>query len=394
MSAHTVVFAANAAYGHGGQGEFLRLMTRALAAEPHATVYSRFVPHGLVHEVNLPFDGTPRARAFRAILAVPGLRRRQDWLTLLSDTDFDARVAAHVDPPELFDGVMAQCATTVALVRSRGARTVLTCLNTHIHHLARVMTAEYRRVGATGPSFIHPRMIARALEEIAGADHIRVNSELARRSFIDAGVQADRITSIHPGIDLDHFVPVEKRDDVFRVLAVSSIDPRKGIHDLLEGFELAKLPNAELVIIGGTGDTWSKNLMARYRSRLPNLVVRAVDIMSRPVAETFGAASVLVHAAVEDGYGLVVPQALASGRPVIVTRTSGAAELVTHGTNGFVVDAQSPAAIAEHLRLLANDRALWQRMCAVSREAVAHLSYPAFERHVAALYGRVLGRGR
>lgn len=392
MSAITVVFAANAAYGHGGQGEFLRLMTRALSPQPHATVYSRFVPHGLVHEVNLPFDGTMRSRAFRAILAVPGLRRRQDWLTLLSDTDFDARVAAHVDPPELFDGVMAQCATTMALLKTRGSRTVLTCLNTHIRHLERVMTAEYRRVGATGPSFIHPRMVERALTEIAGADHIRVNSELARRTFIDAGVDAAKVTAIHPGIDLDHFVPVEKRDDVFRVMAVSSIDPRKGIHDLLEGFELAALPKAELVIIGGTGDSWSKQLMARYRSRLPNLVVRAVDIMSRPVAETFGSASVLVHAAVEDGYGLVVPQALAAGRPVIVTRTSGAAELVTHGTNGFVIDAQSPRAIAESLQQLAADRALWQRMCAASRPAVAELSYVAFERKVAALYRHVLGR--
>ena len=235
-------------------------------------------------------------------------------------------------------------------------------------------------------------MVERASSEIARADHIRVNSELARKTFIDAGVDAAKVTAIHPGIDLDHFVPVEKRDEVFRVMAVSSIDPRKGIHDLLEGFELAAVPNAELVIIGGTGDSWSKQLMARYRSRLPNLVVRSVDIMSRPVAETFGSASVLVHAAVEDGYGLVVPQALAAGRPVIVTRTSGAAELVTHGTTGFVIDAQSPRAIAESLRQLAADRALWLRMCAASRPAVAELSYVTFERKVAALYRQVLGR--
>jgi glycosyltransferase involved in cell wall biosynthesis len=234
-------------------------------------------------------------------------------------------------------------------------------------------------------------MVARALREIAAADHIRVNSELARGTFIDAGIDAARVTAIHPGVDLDHFTPSPKADAVFRVVAISSIDPRKGIHDLLQAFEDARLPNAELVIYGGTGDRWSKQLMARYRARLPNLVCRSADIMQTPASRTFGPASVLVHAAVEDGFGLVVPQALASGRPVIVTRTSGASELVEHGRNGFVVDARSPAAITAHLQTLAHDASLWTSMCAASRPSVAHLSYEGFAREVSAFYARVLG---
>ena len=386
-----VVFAANAVYGRGGQGEFLRLMTSALAPRPGATIYSRFAPAGRPHAVNLPFTGTMRSRAFGAILGVPGLRRRQDWLTLLSDLDFDARVAAAIDPPALFDGVMAQCATTVAGLPRGRTRVVVTSLNTHIAHLARTLDEEYRRVGAAGPSFVHPRMVTRALSEIAAADHIRVNSEVAKSTFVEAGVDPNRVTAIHPGIDLEHFTPVPKTDGVFRVIAVSSVDPRKGIHDLLTAFEDARLPNAELVMVGGTSDPWSKQLLQRYRSRLPNVTIRSMDIMTAPVSETFGQASVLVHAAVEDGFGLVVPQALASGRPVIVTRTSGASELVQHGRNGFVVDARSPAQITAHLRTLANDARLWESMCAASRPSVAHLSYGEFARQVSVLYARVLG---
>ena len=394
MADTRTVFAANATYGHGGQGEFLRLMTSALAPVPDATVFSRFVPPGTVRAVNLPFAGTVRSRLFDAILTVPGLRRRQDWLTLLSDVDFDTRVAQQIEPPALFDGVMAQCAHTVRRLARTDTRIVVTSLNTHVRHLARSLEDEYRRVGATGPSFLHPRMMQRALREIAAADHIRVNSEVARRTFIDAGCDESRVTAIHPGIDLDHFTPSPKTDDVFRVIAISSIDPRKGIHDLLQAFEEARLPNAELVIIGGTGDRWSKALMARYRARLPNLSCRAMDIMTAPVSETFGPASVLVHAAIEDGFGLVVPQALASGRPVIVTRTSGASELVQHGRNGFLVDARSPGQITEHLRTLAHDARLWAQLCEASRPSVAHLSYDAFSRDVLAFYARVLARPR
>lgn len=393
MSATRIAFAANARYGAGGQGEFLRLMASALAKTPDATVYSRFTPAGPtsgMRTVNVPFSGTLRAQFFALVLGTRGLRRRQDWLTLLNDRDFDARVAAAIDTPALFDGVMAQCADTVRHLKRGSTRVVLTCLNTHIEHLSSVMAAEYRRVGAAGPSFLHRRMIARALHEIDAADHIRVNSLLAKGTFVDAGVAAERITIIHPSVDLDHFVPSAKTDNVFRVIAISSIDPRKGIHDLLQAFDDARIPNAELVIIGGTGDRWSREMMARYRARLPNLSCRVVDITSVPSAETFGPASVLVHAAVEDGYGLVVPQALASGRPVIVTRTSGAAELVMDGYNGFVVDPQSPSQIADRLQTLAHDQTLWSSMCRVARPSVEHLSYGRFADQTMGLYARVL----
>ena len=384
-----VAFAANATYGNGGQGEFLRLMTSALAAWPAATVFSRFVPAGGPHAVNLPFTGTTRSRLFNAILHTPVLRRHQDWLTLLSDLDFDTRVAAAIDAPDLFDGVMAQCATTVAQLKRGRTRVVLTSLNSHITHLARVMAEEFARVGATGPSFVHPLMVARALREIAAADHIRVNSALAKGTFVEAGVDEARVTAIHPGIDLDHFRPSPKTDDVFRVIAIASVDPRKGIHDLLQAFEDARLPNAELIIYGGTGDRWSKDLLARFRSRLPDLRCRVVNVMADPAAETFGPASVLVHPAVEDGFGLVVPQALASGRPVIVTRTSGSSELVEDGRNGFVVDARAPGQITARLRTLATDARLWESMSAQSRPSVAHLSYAEFGRQVNAFYARV-----
>ena len=386
-----LAFAANATFGVGGQGEFLRLMAFALAGEPGATVYSRFVPPGHVRAVNLPFARTARARAFRALAAVPGLRSRQDWLTLLADVDFDARVARAMDPPALFDGVMAQCCTTLARLAGTGTRIVVTSLNTHIEHLARTLEEEHRRVGAGGHGFVHPRMVARALREIAAADHIRVLSEMAKGTFVEAGVAESRVTAIHPGVDLDHFRPAPKPDAVFRVLAISSIDPRKGVHDLLQAFEEARLPNAELVLIGGTGDRWSRGMLRAYRSRHANIVCRAADITTEPAAGIFGPSSVLVHAAVEDGYGLVVPQTLACGRPVIVTRTTGASELVQDGRNGFVVDARSPSGIADRLRLLAHDRALWERLCAASRPSVEHLSYAGFADAVRALYARVLG---
>jgi glycosyltransferase involved in cell wall biosynthesis len=380
----TIAFSANASEGRGGQGEFLRQMVRALD-QPRGVIYARAARPERARAVIVPFERRPWRALHRVVSSIPGLRRRHDLLTLFSDLDFDLGAAARLGKVDLLDGVSGQCCETFRCAGRVGARLVLTCLNTHVDNLVEVLQRE------GGRHFVHPRMRARMLEEIARADHIRVNSELARRTFVERGTPASRVTVIRPVVDLAHFRPVARRDDVFRVLAVSSIDPRKGIRYLIEGFERARIPGSELVLIGGSTDRASARLLADARARLPRFQVRTVDVTAAPVEESYGACSVFVHAALEDGFGLVIPQALASGRPVIATRQSGASELITPGTDGFVVESRSADAIAEHLRLLASDRDLRERMGAAAPRAVMSLDQATFTREVRALYEAVLG---
>jgi glycosyltransferase involved in cell wall biosynthesis len=86
-----------------------------------------------------------------------------------------------------------------------------------------------------------------------------------------------------------------------------------------------------------------------------------------------------------------VPQTLACGRPVIVTRAIGASELVRDGETGFIVDARSVPQLVEALRALAADRRLWAGMCDRCRPSVSDRDYATFAREVRAMYSRVLG---
>lgn len=383
----TVAFAGNARYGAGGQGEFLRQMAAALGAREGATIYARD-PGPSSNGVTVPHAAAARA-ALAGLRSLPWLRGRDDWATLIDDRDFDAGVARLCRPVSIFDGIMGQCATAAAAARRRGASVVITSLNTHIDALAGVLERERARAGVTAPSFVHPGMQRRARREIALADWIRVPSSRAAESFAGRGVDAARIHVIRPAVDLAHFRPVPVQSGPFRVLAVASIDVRKGPQYLLEAFCTARFHGAELELIGGTGSRWARALMERYMRGHANITLRQADVMQVPAAATYGRASILVHAAVEDGYGLVVAQALASGRPVIVTDAAGASELVTDGVNGFVVPAGSAAAIREKLELLADDRALLQRMSEQAPVAVAHLGYDAFSEAVLAFYRKV-----
>ena len=384
-------FLANAVWGIGGQGEFLRQMALALDPIPGARVYCRRGRPDHVRDVALPFRPGVRRLAFSLLRGTPVLRRRVDWLTLLADVDFDRRVARRLGAVglDLVDGVMGQCRLTFERARPRARALVLTSLNTHIDHLASVLEAEHRRIGFTGPSFIHPRMRRRALREIALADWVRVTSDLARRTFVERGSRADRVVVIRPAVDLDHFRPQPVGAGPFRVMAVSSIEPRKGIHYLLQAFADAALPDAELVLVGGTGDRWSRRMVARY-ARQDRVRIAFADVTRAPVTDTYGTASVVVHPALEDGYGLVIAQALASGRPVVASRGAGASELVQHGVNGFLVEPGSARGIADALRALAGDRALLAKMSAAAPAAVRGLGYPEFGRQVRRFYRTVL----
>jgi len=308
----------------------------------------------------------------------------------MGDVDFDTRLRTHLGDIVLFDGVMGQCSRTFEFLSGKGVPLVLTALNTHIDNLIETLTDEYRRLQLREPIFVHPYMRKRIHHEIERAVFIRVISETAKQSFIDQGVPSSKIEVIHPAIDLDHFRPVTKLDDTFRVMAVISIEPRKGLHYLLEAFEKAAIPGSELVIIGGTWDRWSSQMLRYYMSRMSNVSLQSANVMKEPVEQTYGRASVLVHPAVEDGFALAVGQALACGKPVIVTRQTGAAEIVQDGKAGYIVECRDVDGIVDRLRLLVRNESLLNRLAEAAPMAVSNLGYPAVAQRVTRLYDRML----
>jgi glycosyltransferase involved in cell wall biosynthesis len=118
------------------------------------------------------------------------------------------------------------------------------------------------------------------------------------------------------------------------------IESRKNIARLLRayaGYRAASTAAWDLVICGDGCDRGAyEELVARERMQGVEFAgFQQVDGLSAYLA----GASCFVHAAVNEAWGLVVNEALASGLPVLVSRRCGCAQdLVHEGVNGFTFD--------------------------------------------------------
>lgn len=184
-------------------------------------------------------------------------------------------------------------------------------------------------------------------KEFALADFVFVPSIAVKDSLIRNGVTREKIFVNPYGVNLDSFFEGRKTDNVFRVIQVGGITIGKGVLTLIEAFKLAGIENSELVFVGGGPS--SSDLSSAIESTKPSNVFFYPPVPQKELRGYYNQSSVFVLASVEDGFGMVVLQAMACGLPVIVTENVGAKDLVVDGINGFVVPTFSPNIIANKL---------------------------------------------
>jgi UDP-glucose:(heptosyl)LPS alpha-1,3-glucosyltransferase len=174
-------------------------------------------------------------------------------------------------------------------------------------------------------------------------------------------VPEDRLHIIHNGVDTRRFHPGRlaplrqaSRDrwhipaDRLVFALVAHNFKLKGVAQLIAAASLLESAGCDFtVVIAGKGKP------DRYRSQAVKLGCSSRVIFTGPVAqieELYAMADVYVHPTWYDPCSLVVLEALASGLPVITTRCNGAAELITPGREGFVME--TPRDAAELARLM------------------------------------------
>ena len=152
------------------------------------------------------------------------------------------------------------------------------------------------------------------------------------------------------------------------VLFTGVLIPTKGVQVLLEGFAQAVARGADLrlELMGKWGDTgFREQCEAFIRSRGLQDRVRSLGVLrDLEKFDRFASCDIFCfprHFEAES-FGLVLVEAMMFAKPVISTRWRGIPSVVNDGVNGFLVDTQDPAAVADRLVTLASDPELRRRM--------------------------------
>lgn len=214
--------------------------------------------------------------------------------------------------------------------------------------LYREQTRQYPEIegdrGHLHDSPLSAKRNARRDRELELADYVLVKSSFTKRTLTDAGVDPDKVLVTPYGCPEVDPKPQSEPDRV-TFLNAGTQNLRKGLHLLYRAWEqLAPDPDAAgLQLIG------AMTLPESLRQRLPGAVRIEDSIPHDELMRRYREASVFVLPSLADGFAMVVTEAMSRGLPVITTENTGAADLITHGENGFVLPADDVAALKRQM---------------------------------------------
>jgi starch synthase len=307
------------------------------------------------HVRSFPWVHTPQLLVSR-YWQIPGRLNAQ--INHLNFRSFDAWITRNLKPCDAYIALSGSGLKSGQRAQQLGSKYICDRGSSHIRYQDSIVTEEYRIWGFEQPA-CDPWMIDREEAEYAKADAITVASEFSRRSFLEMGVPAKKVNKIPYGVKLDSFRRTgEPAKNSFDILFAGSVSLRKGIPYLLEAFQRFRYPGKRLRLIG--------NVEPSAKAILAKMDLTGVEILGRmpqhELVEYMSKSHVLVLPSIEDGFGLVITQAMACGCPVISSEHTGGPDLLQDGIAGFVVPIRSAKAIAAHLQQMADDPGLRQRM--------------------------------
>ncbi|TAK57008.1 MAG: glycosyltransferase family 1 protein [Dehalococcoidia bacterium] len=192
-----------------------------------------------------------------------------------------------------------------------------------------------------------------------------------------AGQTQARLHAIANPVD-DAFFALTGAQRDGRLLYAGTLEPRKGLHDLIEAVRhlRARGVTVELRIAGADADPgYAASLRATATAM--GAAVRFLGVINQQqLLDEYAAAALVVMSSVEETSPMLLQQAMAAGKASVAPAVGGIPDLIDDGVTGRVVTPRDPAALAGAIEALLGDKAARQRMGEAAR-AVAESRFRA-----------------
>ena len=214
------------------------------------------------------------------------------------------------------------------------------------------------------------------LPQIRTIDLVIVNSQNTSKLAEQAGVLPDRISVVHPGIDI-YEPQSEDRAEVDEwkleegiakgpiLLSVGRLIPRKGIADFVDkSFPsiVEEIPSVKLLIVGGEATDAIKKGSGELdrikdavnRHHLGDRVRLLGQVDDNILRKAFLAADIFVFPLVPvsgdvEGFGMVAAEAASYGIPTVAFNEGGVADAISDGESGYLISSGNYQAFTEKI---------------------------------------------
>ncbi|MEE8401332.1 MAG: glycosyltransferase family 4 protein [Candidatus Hydrothermarchaeaceae archaeon] len=244
--------------------------------------------------------------------------------------------------------------------------------------------------------------------------HIIAVSHYIKKELSGVGIDESRVTVVHHGIDTLVFSPKVKTTNILKkhpklknrriVFHPARVGLAKGCDISIKAIRLVKerFPDVLLVMTG------SKNIIDWALSQKKELayfgdLIKILDLednvyinvySSQEMVELYSLAQVCVSpSSALEPFGLIMLEALSSGKPMIVTEMGGMPEIIQNDINGYVIKLKDFEALSSRIEYLLGNEKARRRLGGTGRQMVTtHCTKEIMTRCHLDVYEKVLKR--
>jgi len=211
-------------------------------------------------------------------------------------------------------------------------------------------------------------------EEFQLARRLILPSANSKDSFLRNGLSDEKLKVIGRGVDTGIFTPQPASvDSKFRLVFCGRVCERKGIRQVVEAWKAAALPDSELLALGNVDAELQHFVDANSGGNIRWLGFQ------KNIHPFLRESDVQILLSRREGMAKSLLEGASCGLATITTKDSGFP--MQDGKNGFLVDREDTARVAELLRYLHENRDLCLRIGTEGRKTiVADYSWEAFRK--------------
>ncbi len=276
---------------------------------------------------------------------------------------------------------------TLKTAASLGIPTVLERPNAHTRFAYEIVQKECEKIGVALPvdheHAYNPVKLEKEEEEYRLATRLLCPSDFVVKTFLDNGFDSKQLIRHIYGYDETAYFPglqSKKTSAGLTMLFVGVCAVRKGLHYALEAWLKSPAKEKGTFLIAG-------EFLPAYQEKLqPMLSHPSVRVLGHrtDVPELMRSSDILILPSIEEGFGLVVTEAMGSGCVPLVSEAC--TDLCRHMRTGMVHSVGDVNAIAEQITLLDRDRMLLEKLRVGASELCPEITWNAAGRRLLAAY--------